>query len=387
MTPTISLWEEPLYRLVLQIMIIQVVFLIFVIIGIILTRSFRLFQQKRNKAISAELYTPLMNYLASDMTLEAVHDLINRYPRGNICRELERYAIMLGGDALSKIRALYERLDLRNFGIRLCHSFIWWRRLEGVRLLGVAGGHDIVDVLLDRLKDSHAIVRLGAARSLGRTKNPRAIEPILKIMAESKRMSRRQLAQTLVAFGPASHPALRRIIRREVSESYDEHFIAMALEMLALTGDIESVEDIKAVLDSTHLEVRIAAFKACVILHIPLSASVLEKGLADSEWPVRAQAALAAGKTGDTSVVYSLGACLSDGNWWVRHNAGFALHKLGTKGIDELERVRDESHDRFARDMATRTLTNDPTYKTVVRSRLPSHFLERPTKTDGLDIP
>ncbi len=362
MTTDIHFWEEPLYRLVLQLTVLQIGFLVAVILTIIGVRAFRLHKQRKTKDISSALYTPLMNYLAGDTSLEATYDTLKRYPRRNTCMELENYAIMLGGDALAKIRALYERLNLRNYGIRLSNSLIWWQRLEGIRLLGAAGGHDTVDILLDSLNDGHAIVRLAAARSLGRTKNPKAIEPLLQIMAESKQISQRQIAQTLVAFGPAAYPSLRRIIRQGITETFDHRFIAMALEMLALTGDIESSDPIREALDSTHLEIRIAAYKAAVILHVPLPHSTLKKGLSDPEWPVRAQATLAAGKLTDDSIVPLLAPCLSDSFWWVRNNAGIALSQHGIVGIRELERIRDQSEDRFARDMAARTLTSDPSY-------------------------
>ncbi|MDJ0761930.1 MAG: HEAT repeat domain-containing protein [Myxococcota bacterium] len=373
MYPTAHLWEEPLYRLILQITLLQVFILSAVIIGIIVVRSLRLHGQQRAKHFSSELYAPLMTYLAGDMSLEAAYDLVVKYPRQTICRELERYAIMLGGDALAKIRALYERLNLRNYGIKLSHSWVWWRRLEGVRILGAAGGHDIVDVLLDSLSDRHAVVRLAAARSLGRTKNPRAIEPILGIMAESKQLSQRQLAQTLVAFGPAAYPALRRIVRQGARAPSDHRFIAMALEMLALTGDIESSREIRAALTSENIEVRIAGYKSAMLLHIPLLVTDLTQGLGDDEWPVRAQAALAAGKTGDPAIVKKLGECLSDRSWWVRNNAATALHQLGMTGLNELEHIRLNSQDAFARDMATRILSTDPAYSLVRYSEVSVH--------------
>jgi HEAT repeat protein len=120
---------------------------------------------------------------------------------------------------------------------------------------------------------------------------------------------------------------------------------------------------------STNLEVRIAAFKAAIILHIPLSYDELKKGLADDEWPVRAQAATASGKLGDRAVIDELGKALCDPSWWVRNNAGQALYRLGPAGIDELERIIRESDDRFARDMAARTLTSDPVYNALFRSK------------------
>ncbi len=57
-----------------------------------------------------------------------------------------------------------------------------------------------------------------------------------------------------------------------------------------------------------------------------------------------------------------LGSCLSDRSWWVRSNAGMGLFACGKKGIQELHRIAEQSDDKFARDMAMRTLTSDPLY-------------------------
>ncbi len=367
--PTNRFWEEPLYRLVLQITFAQIAFLATVIFGIVLIRALKILREKRNRRISQELFTPLMKFLAKELSIDGAFQALKKYPRQNICMEFEKYALMLKGSALEDIRVLYECLHLTKHGRRLSRSPFWWRRLEGVRLLGASGGDDVSDLLLKRLADSHNIVSLAAARSLGGVDDPNAIEPIVKIMSESKQMSRRQLAQTLIAFGPAAHPYLRKLVRKEITRPRDSRFIAMLLEVLALTGDIESGPEIRAALMSPHLEIRIAAFKSTIILHLPLQPIEIINGLTDKEWPVRAQAALAAGKLGNPSTIDELAKCLRDRFWWVRFNAGIALFQLGPLGIEKLEQIAQNDPDAFARDMAIRTLTSDPTYQALQAAR------------------
>lgn len=368
MDANLRLWEEPLYRLIIQFTIAQIAFLALIIVGILLIRAKRIRKRKRKEHISNDLYGPLMSFIAGDIPLDVAADVAKKYPRTHVCQELERYTIMLGGEALDRIRALYEQLDLRSYGSRLSSSLFWWRRLEGMRLLGAAGGFEVVDTLLDGLNDKHAVVRLAAARALGRIKHPASIEPILKLMANAKQVSRRQLAQTLVAFGPAAYPSFRKLVRAEEGKKVDDKTISTILEILAIIGDIESAPEIVKMLSSPNLEVRIAAFKAAIRLHIPLSAEELRGGLQDEEWPVRAQAAIASGKIGDTSIIDELGESLCDRSWWVRNNAGQALAQLGVAGIKKLESIYRESEDPFARDMAALTLTSDPTYELVPRT-------------------
>lgn len=358
-----TLWEEPLYRFILQITLLEIAILGLIMLGVIITRQMRLFSEKRRALYAKQLFEPLMHFIAGDLSLDEIHTKIRNVPKRIICLELERYVSMLDGRTLSRIRALYERLDLRNVGIRLAGSMFWWRRLEGVRLLGATSGEDIVEILMEAIQDKSPVVRLAAVRSLGRIRSTKSIRPLLDMLSKAEYMSRRQLAQTLIAFGTDIQPFLKRILKETLDQKQpDPHFVSTVLEVLALTGDIDCEQEVKRALTSGQLEVRIAAFKAAALLHLPLTSDALTRGLEDDEWQVRAQAALAAGKLKDENVVIPLGACLSDRNWWVRSNAGVGLFSCGKSGIRELHRIAAESDDKFARDMAMKTLTSDPMY-------------------------
>lgn len=367
---THTLWEEPLYRFIIQVTIAEIVMLALIMLGVIVVRQARILSERRRDKVAAALFDPLMHYLAGDRSLDETHALLRRFPKRIVCLEFEKYVMMLDGRALSRIRALYAALDLRTLGMNLAHSVYWWRRLEGVRLLGAAAGDDVVDILMDAVRDRSPVVRLAAVRSLGRIRSIKSIRPLLDMLSEAEHMSRRQLAQTLVAFGTDVQPFLKRILVEVLDKDGDPHFLATVLEVLALTGDVDCKGEVLLAMQSDKLEVRIAAYKAATLLHLPLATQTLLKGIADSEWQVRAQAALAAGKMKDTRVIPELGACLSDRNWWVRNNAGTGLFNCGRRGIAELYRIAAESDDRFARDMAMRILTADPLYHEMDNDRL-----------------
>ena len=360
-----TLWEEPLYRFILQITIAEIIFLALIILGVIAARQMRLIREKRRARIASAIFDPLMRYLAGDMSIDEIHQTLHKYPKTVVCLELERYVTMLDGRTLSRIRALYEQLNLRNYGIKLAYSRVWWRRLEGARLLGATSGEAVAEVLMELVTDDNPVVRLAAVRSLGRIRHTRAIRPLLDMLSKAEQMSRRQLAQTLIAFGSDVQPYLKEILREEMDAHGDPSFLATILEVLALTGDASSEPEVQLAIASTQLEVRIAAYKAAALLHLPLEPTVLVSGLEDDAWQVRAQAAVAAGKLKETRVIEELGACLSDRSWWVRSNAGNALFSCGKPGVEMLEEIVATSGDPFARDMALRTLTSDPLYEVV----------------------
>ena len=70
----------------------------------------------------------------------------------------------------------------------------------------------------------------------------------------------------------------------------------------------------------------------------PAGAEAILGGLGSAQWTVRAAAAEAAGKSGIADAADTLGAMLSDENWWVRYRAGEALLRLGPRGINALRR-------------------------------------------------
>ncbi len=365
----VHLWEEPLYRFILQITIAEIIFLALIIIGVIFVRQARIVSERRRRRIAGALTPKIMAYLAGDTSIEETYMMIRRFPRRVVCLELEKYVMMLDGKALFRVRALYDKLALRQVGIRLSASSFWWRRLEGVRLLGAAAGEESVEILMDAVRDKSPVVRLAAVRSLGRIRSIKSIRPLLDMLSKAEHMSRRLLAQTLIAFGHDVRPFLVRILSDELEKGDNPQFLATVLEVLALTGDVDCKPEVLRAIESPLLEVRIAAFKAATLLHLPLSTEILKKGITDADWQVRAQAVVAAGKLKDTQVIPEIGVCLTDRSWWVRSNAGQGLFNCGPKGIAELYRIAAESEDKFARDMAMRTLTSDPLYHDLGREK------------------
>jgi hypothetical protein len=361
----LELWKEPLYRLILHITLIEIEILGIIILFIVFTREIRLRKEKKIARCAKALFDPLMRWMADNESTDEILDKMREFPKRMIALELEKYALMLDGGSLTKIRELYEKLDLRTLGMKLIRSIFWWRRLEGARLLGAAGGDRAVKILTVAIRDRHPAVKLAAVRSLGQIRSIKTIAPLLDLLSEAENMSRRQLAQSLIAFGSDVHPFLRQILKSGLSETVEASYLVTVIEVLALTGDIEAGPEIRAALTSPHMELRIASFKAAALLHLPLFATEIGAGLDDSEWPVRAQAAAAAGRIRDDEMIPLLRKSMTDKSWWVRSNAGASLFMFGPKGIAVLEEIALTNEDKFARDMAMRTLTSDPMYQVL----------------------
>ena len=250
----------------------------------------------------------------------------------------------------------------------MCRSIFWWNRLEGARILGAGGSRVGAPVLLDMLDDRNFTVRIAAARALGKSEDPRYIEPLLRALRRGH-LSRTQIAEVLVTLGPIARQRLRELVLQLPRDKSASKLRATTVEVLALVGDAGATPFIQYALASGDAEVRIAAFKAASVLRLALSLDEIRGGLQDPVWQVRAHAATSVGRCGLVNLVPDLAVLLGDRNWWVRVNAARALYALGTTGHEMLESIAATHDDAYARGMALRTLTEDPAYGALVELR------------------
>ena len=355
-----QLLSDPLYRLFIRVISVQFVALITVLAAVVFIRLRRIRQRRERLAANRSIAPVLVRYLSDEIPLSEVIKTLKPLPKDEAAELLEAYASSIASRLQEDLVALYRGLGLIEFAVRRSRSFIWWRRLEAVRILGMLEGKVEPQILFDRLRDPVPAVRLAAARGLGRSGDPRAVDPLLASLATPAGISRPQIAAILVDLGSSAHPRLRALLRKPPQTRAEARLYATILEVLALSGDTRSAPYIQYALTDQDHEIRIAAFRAAGILRLTLAPDDIIMGLEDDRWEVRAQAARTAGRVGLKEMVSHLATRLSDTSWWVRLNAASALRDLGDSGLMELSRLAADSNDPFARDMAQRILTEDP---------------------------
>jgi hypothetical protein len=358
----LRLWADPTYGLLLRVGIGQVLVLGGVLLSVVGLRLRRRRGEARRRGSVARAEAAVLGLLAGELTEAEAALRLRRLPRGDLCEILERYAGALGGESRASLQGVYGALGLQRHALGLLRSRLWWRRLEGVRLLAAMGGDAGQGELVARLWDRSGEVRLAAARAVARRQALEALPTLLEALSSASRLSRRQVAEALVEFGASAWPALREALRTPPQGAGGLRLHATMLEVLALSGDWQAAGVIEAALSDPEVELRAAGFKAAILLHLNLSAERLRAGLRDPRWEVRALAARACGHAGQEALVQDLGVALSQEEWWVRFNAARALARLGGAGRRELERVAYQSVDGYARDAALQVLTEDPAY-------------------------
>ncbi len=355
-----QLLSDPLYRLFIRVISVQFVALITVLAAVVFIRLRRIRQRRERLAANRSVAPVLVRYLSNEIPLSEVIKTLKPLRKDDAAELLEAYASSIASRLQDDLVALYRGLGLIAFAVRRSRSIIWWRRLEAVRILGMLEGKVEPQILFDRLRDPVPAVRLAAARGLGRSGDPRAVDPLLASLATPAGISRPQIAAILVDLGSSAHPRLRALLRKPPQTRAEARLYATILEVLALSGDTRSAPYIQYALTDQDHEIRIAAFRAAGILRLTLAPDDIIMGLEDDRWEVRAQAARTAGRVGLKEMVSHLATRLSDTSWWVRLNAASALRDLGDSGLAELARIASDSNDPFARDMAQRILTEDP---------------------------
>ena len=294
-----TLWRDPLYGMLLRLCVGQALVLAGVCVTVAALRYHRLRDQEATQLTASEAYAPLMSFLAEEIDELRAASVLRPLPRDKLVDLLERLTANLHGPSLERLQLLYAALRLRRDAAWLVRSWRWWRRLEGVRLYGAMGGSMSHAPLLRALRDRHPSVRMAAARALGRIQSPDVLPSLLGALGGGMfDLSRRQIAAILVSMGPTAWPILRAELDKPAYQPGQLRLHTAILEVLALSGDLQARGVILRALRDPEEELRIAGFKAAVLMHLSLPAEELRRGLGDERWTVRAQAARACGAGG-----------------------------------------------------------------------------------------
>jgi HEAT repeat protein len=366
----LRLWGDPTYGALMRVGLAQLLVLAGVVVSVASIRLRRQQDDQVRRAAQQAAEVALLGLLSGEFTEAEAAAAMQRLPRAHLIQILERYTGALAGASRETLQGLYGALGLQRYALGLLRSWFWWRRLEGVRLLAAMSLEVGRPRLLAMLRDPNESVRLAAARALAQSRDAELMPPLLDALAGLYHISRRQLAEALVEAGPMAWPVMRQRLERHPEDEGQLRLHTTILEVLALSGDLQSAGVIERALVNPEVELRIAGFKSAMLLHLNLEPATLRQGLRDDRWEVRAQAARACGHAGHAALVPELGVALSHEEWWVRFNAARALDRLGPEGRRELERVVYQGVDHYARDAALQVLTEDPAYAELYAYRV-----------------
>src|SRR5262249_391565 len=224
---------------------------------------------------------------------------------------LEQRRAKLGPDATpDEIRAVHESFDdagiVDRYVRKLERGRGWAERAFAARFLGEIGSVKAVEPLIRIMRDTREEdrdVRMAASRALGRIRDPRAIAPLLEALAAPESWLPARVAEVLLQFGDlAFDPLVALVQKREDSAAR-----SWACQILGDPGNTRAVPILLGCLADINDQVRARAASALGRLGDKRAVSDLMRlMLADPVPYVRIQVVRALGVLGDPRALHDL---------------------------------------------------------------------------------
>ena len=342
--------NDPLYRLAISVLLFQTALVGVFILLILMIRSIRSRLLENQEWARHQAQNVLMRWItASESRRSLIHHL-SSLPKRPLFEVFERFSSRLGPQEKNDLKLIAQELDLEEFAHRLAQSWLWWRRLEGVLLLGSVGTEKSIPLLRHYMRHKDEGLAFHSAWSFARIHPLRAREFIFEYLNQQGYYL--SFTQKVRLLSSTQLQSMSVEESQSFFESCSVDLKPVLIEAFVLSAQAQAVHLVKMALKDPLKEVRIAAFKAASLSRFNLRKEELLLGIEDSEWEVRAQAVKAAGELRSVNLIPAISRAMQDSNWWVRQNASRALIAMKEPGLKALSYISEASPDRFARQTA-----------------------------------
>jgi hypothetical protein len=180
-----------------------------------------------------------------------------------------------------------------------------------------------VDSLLSTLGSPDSRIKRAAIASLGRSRDRRAVQPLIRLLGDENRVIREAAVRALGAFGDGAVEPLIESLGNE-----DWHIRMGGAIALRIIGDTRAVDPLIRALADENRFVRREATKSLGRIGDARATEPLISGLEDRDSGVRIRAAAALGKLADPRAVDALTRILSDQDSELQEAAVEALSRI-----------------------------------------------------------
>lgn len=227
----------------------------------------------------------------------------------------------------------------------------WVMRFFAAEAFRLANEIDDEKYIVKLSKDSIPLVYLNALSAALKSKSKSALDVIITRMSDERGLTQSTYLQ---AFDNAS--ATTRSMIEQHLQSTNEPYTRATCYKILLKYSAEKINwNIKSDIESSNLELRLAALRFLAHNEGKSSIPTLRHHLKDQQWEVRIAAIHCLGDLHAIEAISEIALCLRDPEWWVRINAGQALKNLGKEGIEVLK-AQDPNVDKFAFETAQHVL-------------------------------
>lgn len=225
---------------------------------------------------------------------------LSPHDRVALAMAIGRFSRKVSGGTMDRIGAYFRESGGLAAASAALRARPAWRRAAAAYSLGDMACKEAVPLLLEALDDRTGEVRAAAARSLGRLRDPSAIEPLMVCLV-ARRVPRGMAGTALLDLGPTAIPELRRIARHD-----DPQVRATAITVLGLVGDSGESDVLLHAITDPSADVRAEAARALGRIGAADAEPALMTALEDRVPFVRAEAATSLGAIDARSAVAQL---------------------------------------------------------------------------------
>ena len=183
------------------------------------------------------------------------------------------------------------------------------------------GDEEVIELLIDKLKDPHSQNRLYAVYVLGKIRDPREIEPLIEVLADDN--VQWLAAKALINLGELAVPALIRTLKRK-----DRDIRLYSIYALGEIGDREATLPVMEQIIDPDQTIREYTADALIALDdrevLPHLLDYLEKG----DFTIQSMVLRVLGHLGDESIAREVYPLLENEHPEVRTNGAYALGEL-----------------------------------------------------------
>ncbi len=313
--------------------------------------SFRIYSvyQDRNNLIAKRIWRPVL----AEMMVTDI-DTIPRLKKQHqhaFLREWNRFHNLLRGDVHDRLKKLSRktRLDI------IAHKYIdrggMRELLQGIVTLGHMQDYSIWNKLIDLVDSEHPVVSLTAAQALVDIDSRNAMKFLMPFVIKRRDWPTARVAMLLHSADPQE---LYSMIEHAISTSPIED-IPFLLKFLGTSHFDPAIKKICMSLGNSH-DSRIIS--ACIDAAKDAQGLELARShVNDPAWFVRLHVARALGRLGSRDDLQLLVQLLSDAEWWVRYRSAQAIAGLPFIYMDDMQKIYDESTDRYARDILAQVMS------------------------------
>lgn len=276
--------------------------------------------------------------------LESVRSL----PRDRLITLVSELAQSFRGEGDALIGSLASDLGIVDRGLTRIESRLWWRRLEGARLLTLFDEARHVRPRL--LQDRHPLVRAQACEWAAGDATGAEIHALVALLGDRDGLTRYSAKDALIRLGTDA----AAVLAEELNAAAAEDAVAL-LEVVAAINDSRLLPGALRLAAEPDPRIRALAAQLLGTVGGVDALDCMTDLLVDPDETVRAAAAEGLGRLGYWPVSSQLADRLEDPSWNVRYAAGLALRSIGAPGLLLLRRAT-KSSDVFAADMARQVL-------------------------------